>query len=91
MLTPLKFKHLDRFNWVVIGGASASRESPEWKPPYAWWRDLENQADAAGCKVYMKTNLLGKRRLEMPFPAPMPEEEALPAVFDYLRNNPNKE
>jgi len=91
MLEPLQFQHLERFNWMVIGGASKTEEAdgspatPEWRPPYAWIKDLEKQADAAGCQVYMKTNLLGKRRLELPFDAPLPAEEPLPDVFRYLK------
>lgn len=91
MLEPLKFNHLDRFDWVVIGGASetsatkTSPATPEWKPPYKWHADLERDARAAGCKVYHKTNLLGKRLLELPFDAPIPSEEGYPPKeFNYL-------
>lgn len=86
MLEQLTFKHLDRFNWIVIGGASKQSQTPEWRPPHAWIKDLEKQADDAGVKVYYKTNLLGKRRLELPFPAPMPDDTELPdPVFNYLK------
>ena len=46
MLEPLKFTRLDLFDWVVIGGASASSATagspatPEWKPPFLWIADL---------------------------------------------------
>ncbi len=91
LLEPLTFTHLDRFDWMVIGGASAteatsdSPATPEWRPPFAWIEDLVGQAREAGCKVYFKTNLLRKRLLEMPFDAPMPEQESLPKVFHYLK------
>lgn len=89
MLEPLKFKHLERFNWMVIGGASRSSETPEWKPPMDWVIDLVGQAREAGVKVYFKTNLLGKRLLELPFDAPIPEEtEGPPAEFRYLAKAP---
>lgn len=90
MLEPLKFKHLDRFDWIVIGGASRSSNTPEWRPPYEWIRDLENQAETAGVPVYHKTNLLGRRRLELParLKAPIPSENIpAPKEFHYLRNS----
>lgn len=85
LLEPLTFEHLDYFDWIVIGGASASTQTPTWHPPYAWIDHLVRQARDAGCKVYFKTNLLGKRILELPFDAPLPQEEALPAAFKYLK------
>lgn len=57
MLTPLKFKKLEVFNWVVMGGASASTQSPAWVPPFDWVHDLHHQARQAGCAVYHKDNL----------------------------------
>lgn len=62
LLEPLQFEHLDRFDWIVIGGATASTETPEWHPPLAWVADLEHQAAAAGVRVYHKTNLYQRRR-----------------------------
>jgi protein gp37 len=86
MLEPLKFKNLENFDWIAIGGASRSSETPEWHPPFEWILDLVNQARAAGTKVYFKTNLgIRKRLLELPFDAPIPQEnEPAPAVFNYL-------
>lgn len=84
MLEPLNFKHLDRFDWIVIGGASKSSATPEWKPPFEWVLDLVEQARVAGVKVYFKTNLLGPRMLELPFNAPVGEPLTLPDVFNYL-------
>lgn len=89
LLEPLKFKHLDLFNWIVAGGASSSTKTPEWRPPAAWIFDLRAQADAAGIPFYAKTNLLGSTcregMLRLPFKAPVPDEKAiLPEVFDYL-------
>jgi protein gp37 len=81
LLEPLRFRHLDRFNWIVIGGASRSSQTPIWRPPYVWVRDLEQQADDVVMPVYMKTNLFGHedkggyrgnaRRLELPWDAPV--------------------
>jgi protein gp37 len=88
MIEPLRFRHLDRFHWIVIGGASRSSATPEWHPPFAWILDLVAQARDAGVRVYFKTNLLGQdtaRLLELPFDAPItPDRDAAPEVFHYL-------
>jgi protein gp37 len=86
MIEPITFKHLDRFQWVVIGGASASKETPEWRPPFPWIADLVGQARAAGAAVYMKTNLgIENRILEMPFDAPIQSDPQIaPPEFHYL-------
>jgi protein gp37 len=56
MLEPLKFTSLEMFDWVVIGGASRSSQTPESFPDFEWLVDVYNQARAAGCKVYFKEN-----------------------------------
>ena len=62
LLEPLQFERLDLFDWLVIGGASPSNETPGWHPPLEWVADLEHQARAAGVRVYHKTNLYERRR-----------------------------
>lgn len=62
LLEPLRFERLDLFNWLVIGGASASTETPEWHPPLSWIADIEHQAAEVGARVYHKTNLYQRRR-----------------------------
>ena len=57
MLEPLKFDSLEMFNWIVMGGASKSNQTPAWVPPFGWVSDLYQQARAAGCAVYQKDNL----------------------------------
>lgn len=85
LIEPLKFKHLDRFHWIVIGGASASDNTPDWRPPFEWITDLVRQARDVGLKVYFKTNLLRSRILELPFDAPIKADPIeAPAVFQYL-------
>ena len=85
MLEPVKFKRLDLFNWIVIGGASASSQTPTWHPPFRWIMDICAQARDAGCQVYMKTNLLGNRILELPFNAKIQSDPTeAPPVFHYL-------
>ena len=85
MLEPLKFERLDLFQWIVIGGASQSSQTPEWRPPFRWVADLERQARDAGLAVYQKTNCLGSRVLELPFDAPISgDPQRVPEVFRYL-------
>jgi protein gp37 len=57
MMEQLTFSSLEMFDWVVLGGASKSTRTPEFRPPRDWVIDLENQARAAGCMIYEKTNL----------------------------------
>lgn len=90
LIEPLRFKHLDRFNWIVIGGASWSTKTPKWQPPFEWVADLVRQARDAGLKIYMKTNLgIEQRILELPFDAPIPSAPTrAPPAFHYLRKSP---
>jgi protein gp37 len=71
------------FQWIVIGGASASTQTPEWKPPRSWVIDLTARALEAGCAVYHKTNLNSERLRN--YPGVMTKEpDRAPAVFQYL-------
>ena len=91
MIEPLNFSHLDRFQWIVIGGASRSSGCPEWQPPFQWIADLVQQARDAGVAIYMKTNLgIANRIVELPFDAPVDKPpQSAPRQFQYLkaRNN----
>jgi protein gp37 len=58
MLERLTFGSLDMFDWVVMGGASKSTQTPEYQPPSDDIAHLFAQARAAGCCVYQKTNLI---------------------------------
>jgi protein gp37 len=82
MLERLTFHHLERFDLVVIGGASKSNRTPLWFPPYEWRANLVEQAHAAGCAVYEKSNLCRK---ETPGGSRYHFTDELPKVFDYLR------
>lgn len=53
----LTFSSLDMFDWVVLGGQSASTQAPAFQPPWEWVEDLVQQARAAACLVYFKPNL----------------------------------
>jgi len=57
LLERLTFTSLEMFDWVVIGAQSENRQVPEVQPEWEWVRHLEDQARAAGCKVYYKPNL----------------------------------
>ena len=98
MIQPLKFQRLDLFDWVVIGGASPSLAidgtpaTPAWNVPVDWIADLHQQARAAGCKIYYKTNsgLSDMSRIRE-YPGHDAPATAAPDVFQYLGNIPKKE
>lgn len=71
LIEPLKFADLGAFDWVVLGGASRSTQTPEWRPPRAWVNAIQADADRLGVKVYEKTNLLDRRR---EYPGVEPDE-----------------
>jgi protein gp37 len=82
LLQPLKFDDLGAFQWLVIGGSSVSRQTPEWFPPLRWVVDLREQAEAAGVAVYFKANLI-RRPLGYPG-APDTELQEAPEALRYL-------
>ena len=85
MLTPLKFSRLDLFDWVVIGGASESAQTPKWIPPMDWLVDLHKQARDAGCKIYYKSNLFLPDDLRIKeFPWVQSVERPLPEHLKYV-------
>jgi len=85
MLTPLQFSRLDLFDWIVIGGASKSTKTPDWKPPFDWIADLHMQARDNGCKVYHKDNLGMSDAVRLKeFPWEPIERKKLPDAFKYL-------
>jgi protein gp37 len=59
LLEDLNFHSLDMFNWVVIGGQSASyfNGTPAVQPEWEWVENLWNQSRFSGCKIYWKENL----------------------------------
>lgn len=62
MMERLTFTSLEMFDWVVIGAASKSTQTPEFQPPWEWVEHLMRQAREAGCKVYIKPNLKSRPR-----------------------------
>lgn len=81
LIEPLRFNHLDRFDLIVIGGASRSSQTPQWIPPFSWLDDLMRQADEVGCAVFLKSNLYRKEKPKEPG---YRFEPRAPAVFHYL-------
>lgn len=61
MLEPILFNEIELFDWIVIGGASASTKTPSWVPPTPWVSELITQAKTNGLMVYQKTNLINGR------------------------------
>ena len=88
MIEPIRLERPELFNWVVIGGASAGKQTPEWRPPYRWIESLVRQCDDAGVPVYMKSNLgIANRVLQLPFAAPIKgDPQQAPSAFHYLGN-----
>jgi protein gp37 len=82
LIEPLTFTDLGAFDWLVLGGASPSTQTPEWRPPREWVLDIEGAARAAGVPIYEKTNLLLRTR-EYPGIMPAPVAEA-PDALRYL-------
>jgi ParB/RepB/Spo0J family partition protein len=88
MLEPIEMD-FSLVQWVVIGGASASSQTPEWQPPRSWVINVTARAHAAGCRVYHKTNLNPDRLREFPGSETTAEPEHAPDVF--YTSNVNKE
>jgi protein gp37 len=80
MLEPIEMD-FRLFNWVVIGGASRSNRTPEWKPPRRWVRKLTDRAIDAGCAVYWKSNLNLDPVRQFPGSISPPDPEAAPEQF----------
>ena len=58
MIEPLTFTRPELFDWVVIGGASRSSQTPDWTPPFSWIVKVAAQFLEANpdVKIYLKTN-----------------------------------
>lgn len=87
LIEPLQFSRPELFQWVVIGGASASSQTPAWSPPFEWVADLYMTFKRAGAAVYLKDNIGfdGKRR-PREFPWQDLEPEVAPESFRYRGN-----
>jgi len=71
LLGPLEFTDLSMFDWVVIGAQTETRQPagviPASQPKFwEWVVPIVAAAKAAGCKVHMKPNLLGRVHPQSP-------------------------
>jgi protein gp37 len=86
LLEPLKFKNLEVFNWIVIGGASESVKTPDWVPNIDWIVDLHTQARKAKLAIYYKTNCGIEDSLRIKeYPWIKSQQKSLPKAFRYLK------
>jgi protein gp37/ParB-like chromosome segregation protein Spo0J len=61
LLEPIKFSTLEGIDMIVIGAQSENiGQNPPFAPPFEWVADLVATARRDGCKVWLKTNLLGQ-------------------------------
>jgi protein gp37 len=54
---PIRFNHLEYFNWLILGGRSRTSRMCEFQPEWKWVVSVLQQAIEAGCQVYKKPNL----------------------------------
>jgi protein gp37 len=83
MIEPLRFSDLGAFQWIVLGGASGSTQTPAWHPPRDWVWHIEDQARRLGIPFYEKSNLFGERLRGYPG-APAFENKKAPESLRYL-------
>lgn len=80
LLAPLEFSDLSMFDWVVIGSQTATEQPdgvmPAFAPPFEWVSRIVAQAREAGCRVYLKPNLLGDTGPQSPG-MDLPREEPM--------------
>lgn len=61
LLEPITFPSLEGIDWIVIGAQSANAgQNDSFAPHFEWVADLVATAKRDGCKVWLKTNLLGE-------------------------------
>jgi protein gp37 len=61
LLEPIKFSTLEGIDMIVIGAQSENvGQNSAFAPPFEWVADLVATARRDGCKVWLKTNLLGQ-------------------------------
>ena len=62
LLEPLSFSRLHLWDWLVIGGASKSSQTPAFYPPLSWVEALEADARKNKLLIYRKPNLFEPKR-----------------------------
>lgn len=67
LIEPITFSSLEGIDWIVIGAQSENPgQNPSFAPPFEWVADLVSTARRDGCKVWLKTNLLGQTSGQWP-------------------------
>ena len=67
LLEPIKFSTLEEIDMIVIGAQSENiGQNSSFSPPFEWVADLVQTARRDGCKVWLKTNLLGQTSGQWP-------------------------
>jgi protein gp37/ParB-like chromosome segregation protein Spo0J len=67
LLEPIKFSTLEGIDMIVIGAQSENiGQNSLFSPPFEWVADLVATARRDGCKVWLKTNLLGQTSGQWP-------------------------
>jgi len=67
LLEPITFSSLEGIDWIVIGAQSENiGQNPAFAPDFEWIADLVSTARRDGCKVWLKTNLLGQTSGQWP-------------------------
>jgi protein gp37/ParB-like chromosome segregation protein Spo0J len=67
LLEPVTFSTLEGIDWIVIGAQSENiGQNPAFAPNFEWIADLVAIARRDGCKVWLKTNLLGQTSGQWP-------------------------
>jgi protein gp37/ParB-like chromosome segregation protein Spo0J len=67
LLEPIRFSSLKGIDWIVIGAQSENvGQNPAFAPDFEWVADLVATARRDGCKVWLKTNLLGQASGQWP-------------------------
>lgn len=67
LLEPITFSTLEGIDMIVIGAQSENiGQNSSFSPPFEWVADLVATARRDGCKVWLKTNLLGQTSGQWP-------------------------
>jgi len=67
LLEPIKFSTLEGIDMIVIGAQSENiGQNSSFSPPFEWVANLVATARRDGCKVWLKTNLLGQTSGQWP-------------------------
>ena len=67
LIEPITFSSLEGIDWIVIGAQSENLgQNPPFAPSFEWVADLVATARRDGCKVWLKTNLLGQTSGQWP-------------------------